>query len=277
MTTSVKYIALFLVFTALATPKAGTCQGINSCLSVAAIDSFANQNPDSVALDTCLNSPTFNQRYARQWWQFEFTVNAISLPAFPADTLSWDSLRSVSHLDFDTTWEAIDTAYMLLRTEFQSLERTYGHITLRKLLPWITDTTYGQTRAFILRFDNYCPILGATASLDSIQQVTHVVYNHRDLRDSNIPNERSSQDIRSQYLILFPNPTENYLNIVFNRGNFIAHQTDVNIYDMLGQLRIVKTIQAGQNLQAAIDVSGLTNGMYILHCGATNKCFAVVK
>jgi hypothetical protein len=93
----------------------------DSCLRLVCVDAQFDtllmhrcSNPDSVRIDTCSSSPTFNQLYGKRWFYIKFTHYVIDLPQAPADTI------------LEVSWTAIDTAYPSLRTAFAALESKYG-------------------------------------------------------------------------------------------------------------------------------------------------------
>lgn len=78
--------------------------------------------------------------------------------------------------------------------------------------------------------------------------------------------------------ILYPNPANDYLELVFNSYDKfpIAANNEIRVYNMLGELIFSKTMQPdSQTLR--LDVSELTTGMYFINIGTEYMRFGVVR
>lgn len=79
-------------------------------------------------------------------------------------------------------------------------------------------------------------------------------------------------------IVLYPNPANDYLELVFNSYDKfpLAANNEIRVYNMLGQLIISKTTQSdSQTLR--LDVSKLTTGMYFINVGTKYMRFGVVR
>jgi PKD repeat protein len=76
----------------------------------------------------------------------------------------------------------------------------------------------------------------------------------------NVPNSLKSFGTMPE-AVVYPNPTTGILNIYF--GNAVTENTAVEIYNSLGEL-VNKAMVANGTQEKTIDLSGLTNGVYIL-------------
>src|SRR5437773_1285456 len=117
---------LFLKADALAS----SCNGpMLKLISVQGSDSSSFQNPDSVMIDTCQNSPTYGEKYAKRWWKIYFAYYVINVPSAPPDTI------------LEMPWTQVDYAFSSLRAALEELEDKYGTVTLRKVNPSCVDST----------------------------------------------------------------------------------------------------------------------------------------
>ncbi len=77
---------------------------------------------------------------------------------------------------------------------------------------------------------------------------------------------------------LYPNPTNDYLELIFNSNEqfSVAGYNEIKVYNILGELVISKTTQSdAQTLK--LDVSNLATGMYYINIGMGYKKFGVLR
>lgn len=114
----------------------------NSCLYIYpdSISADANHlNKDSVALDTCKASATYNHFYSKRY-DIYFKANIFDLSYANPDSIL------IVH------WDDIDTAYHILRDSFQAMYDRWGSFYFQKTHP---DDTLFAYEGFKLIFDNY--------------------------------------------------------------------------------------------------------------------------
>jgi hypothetical protein len=95
--------------------------------------------------------------FANRWWEIEFDVDAIVLPALPSDSI------------VEVGWRSIDTIYPNIRAGFEALEGTFGTIILRKQDP--EATTGENSRIFDMRVGQYAEVDSVTTIADTIPNV----------------------------------------------------------------------------------------------------------
>src|SRR5438876_2988273 len=107
--------------------------GIDSCLYTYpdsyGENEYSHMNRDSVALDTCKSSSTYNYWYSKRY-EVYFKVNAFHLGYASPDSIL------IVH------WEDIDTVYSALRDSFRSMYNKWGSFYFQKMQPQDTSFTY---------------------------------------------------------------------------------------------------------------------------------------
>ncbi|MDP4289440.1 MAG: hypothetical protein Q8922_16115, partial [Bacteroidota bacterium] len=102
-------------------------------------------NPDSILVDTCLTLP--GSSHAVFWvkgrYEIFFDSNAIPLGYGAPDS------------DLEVEWQAIDTAFPLIRNGFKAIYDSIGPFSLKKRDP--SDTGDIGSHGFYLIFQNYVP------------------------------------------------------------------------------------------------------------------------
>ncbi len=65
---------------------------------------------------------------------------------------------------------------------------------------------------------------------------------------------------------MFPNPATNQFNITFSE-RLNGQDIFVNVYNSLGQEVLTKKFDNSGNFNQAIDIAGLSSGMYVVKIG----------
>ena len=110
--------------------------------------------------------------------------------------------------------------------------------------------TYDEVSSIVLQSDNKIVLAGTTTGLIN-----------RDFAMTRINNDvLSVNDVNYDFtnIVLYPNPTNSYLNIAFPKNSYVTLNT-LKINDIMGK----EVYNANQN-NTNIDVSSLSNGVYII-------------
>lgn len=78
----------------------------------------------------------------------------------------------------------------------------------------------------------------------------------------------SIEDELASKISIYPNPTKSILNINFGSNHTINNATDISIYDLHGKM--VKFIHPNSERIQKINISDLTNGVYVLKIDSNN-------
>ncbi|MEP7233945.1 MAG: T9SS type A sorting domain-containing protein [Ignavibacteriota bacterium] len=216
-------------------------------------------NPDSILVDSCIGSPTFLHRFAKQWFTLRFEYGSmLPIPAAPVDSIIL------------VEWRQIDAAYQTTRAGFDTLQQIFGHFILKKGDAWQGDTSVFSDRDFDLRFDSIVDIQAVVTQMLSIPMILDGSVNYLEragglsIVGSNPPNKSN--------LILQPNPAFSKLNI--NSEGYALRE--ISIIDISGKQVFEKTIN-GLN-EVSLDISGLASGKYIVVCnGMIQKSLVITK
>jgi hypothetical protein len=204
-------------------------------------------NVDSVRIDTCHGSPTYNEAFGKRWFKIEFTNYAINVPYGPHDTV------------IEVSWTGIDTAYPTLRTSFSALETKHGTLWLKKGAPDFTDSTDLTSHIFLLRFDDYVCIDSVLADLKNISGIESSFISYPRIADY-VPEVASKHG--ASLLRVQPNLPNTELRLQRVDNQPIRH---VIIYDSRGSKVLDKYFNANEQ-QVLLSIQSLAIGMYVVTC-----------
>jgi hypothetical protein len=236
----------------------------DSCLQLVCIDGQFDSvklrtcnNPDSVKIDICSSSPTYNLMYGKRWFYVWFTHYVINLPQAPADTL------------LEVSWSAIDTVYPALRSAFADLETKYGTLYLKKYAPNWVDSTHNVSHIYHLRFDQYVCIDSVLNDIGLIQGLTKYHFFPYPVYMLNVLDEQKTPPI----LFLYPNPATSILNISRYDGEPIHR---IVVLDLTGKTILEKQFE-GQT-EVVLDIHFLPNAAYRIICdGLLKQSLVIMK
>jgi len=139
--------------------------------------------------------------------------------------------------------------------------------TIKYLILLIGITTYSQEVE-----TNY--------SYDNLNRLVQVVFNdgttHNYVYDDlgnrtqlNIETLSIDEEMLQNVIIVYPNPTDQYLNIKLP-SNINSNETNIKLYDINGRLIKNNQVEINDN-RIIINVNSLSNGVYLLHLVNGNK------
>lgn len=205
-------------------------------------------NPDSLLWDTCSDSKDLYTRIVHVFFQ----VKAISLPWAPDSAL------------VETTWEAIDTSFPLIRQTFQQIANARGQYQLRKEYP--DDTSSPLSQGFTMRFQVYQNVDSVLADLSVLEEVHNWVASPRFFDDKILKAEEAEN------LEIFPNPAIGLLHVRFQANS----ASRIQLLDSRGRAVLENGITAGQSY-SSLPLNGLAAGTYILKVGSEFRKFQILK
>ena len=206
-------------------------------------------NPDSIYVDTCLTTHRHPVFWDKGPYFVVFDSNVIRLGYGAPDS------------DLEVGWQAIDTAFPVLRNIFEAMANNLGLFKLKKLDP--TDTSDVRSQVFHLIFQNYVPNDSVTSYLSQSPSLTFQLIWYPALTEVVPQNSNSFNEIR-----VFPDPAHAQLNVVLNGTE---PGTRMELIDMMG--RIVEThVKEGTGV-AVLSLRDLPSGFYIVRVGAVQQFF----
>lgn len=247
-----KFLPL-LLFTAgllLTTAQLNT-QGLPPCAKIFGPPD-AQQNPDSVAVDTCWDSPTYDQLYARQWFDVTFDTQAVDLPWYPNGTV------------IDTTWEVVGTDFSSIREGLEDLEERFGTFILRKR--WPADTLGEISQMFDLRFDSYVNIDSASDAINAIPNAYGGYIQRLIILIDAVPVD-VMEEAESETFFLIPNPAGGSVDVAFESKKF-STTSPLIVHDALGRTVLQTPVQQPPQ-HTRLDLSALSAGAYFVRYGSS--------
>jgi len=217
----------------------------DSCLKFYWEPTIGFQNPDSVKIDTCIDSPTYNHIFAKEFFTVQFEYNV--LPR--VDSTYGDSI-------VEYRWYDIDTNYNETRNGFSELEKKFGTFYFREIYRYEPDTTENEKRQLRIRFDEYVDVDTVVGFIKTIPLLTDVLYILRAGVLVDIKSEKLNSN--NEYSI-YPQPANDILHI---HAKTQSQTTIIDIINMIGQIVFTKKYQS-ENL-INLNISYLNPGVYIL-------------
>ncbi len=209
---------------------------------------------DSLRIDTCLNSITYNQYYAKKGYMLFAKVY------FFKNAISFDSAY---------TWEDIDTNFQTIRQAFSDFNNRFCNI---KFVRWDyfieNDSEFIDSKHFKLELETYQCVDSVIAFVNKIDGI-----DHGDLFQLPALECVNEKFLFSDYII---SNDENNLKIDFLNFNNLNYRTSVSIYDFMGQL-VFETIIQPERIEYLIDTSFLTPGLYFIRIGNSIIKFIIMR
>ena len=231
----------------------------DSCLKLYLEDEPTFQNPDSVKVDSCIDSETYGQYYAKQFFWVKFTYNVLPrTEIYTPDTI------------IEYKWYNIDTSYQETRQGFQLLEQTFGNFWLREELPNKPDTTLFLPRCLLLRFENYVNIDSIIKYVNEIKLINYLYYMRR---YGSVPNvEDRNSEINE--IFIYPQPASNILYIKISKN--IIYNKQIELINIEGEIIAKKLILFNESINI-INFSDIPTGIYFIKIGKNLKPIIIIK
>ncbi|MBK9249108.1 MAG: T9SS type A sorting domain-containing protein [Ignavibacteria bacterium] len=158
-------------------------------------------NPDSVMIDTCSGSATYNHKYAKRMFRIQFPIYF-----YPFDhVLDSGEVKGVSD---------IDSTYLGLKNRFLEIQDTFGIIYFQGLNHFSSDSIVLLNPVLQVFFEEYQDIDFIVQHFtNTIDSIVKVVYNNRAGNPIGV-NEKSETSNFS----IYPNPVNDYLTISYKIG-----------------------------------------------------------
>ncbi|MBI5326436.1 MAG: T9SS type A sorting domain-containing protein [Ignavibacteriae bacterium] len=253
-------IALFVfavLFVCLPTQTKAQYQPPDSCLKLLddPYEELHFQNPDSVKVDSCEDSPTYKQVYAKYDFYVRFLYNIKPRNGtYPPDTI------------IEFTWQDIDTNYHATRTGFSNIESKYGTYSFREVNTEFPDTTQFIPRRLLIRFINYVNIDSVCNDINKIEYVYLSWYLSRYGYWGDVI------EMEEYNLKIYPNPAADYIIIQNHSNNYFDK---VEICSVIGENIITKGINIDETYR--LDITYFQNGIYFIKVGNIHKTLIVNK
>src|SRR5581483_446504 len=158
-------VVLLLAGAAPWTAERVAAQSVDACLQLAqrTPQYLGWGNTDSVMVDTCEQSVTFDSIYCDQAYAIQFQYAVIPLDSLPADSI------------VPGGWHAIDTTYAETRTIFRFMDSIYGGIRI-KLTLMTLDTNWLGSKIYTLTLGRFVPVDSFVNYLKSIPNVANAYF-----------------------------------------------------------------------------------------------------
>jgi hypothetical protein len=213
-------------------------------------------NPDSIKVDSCTNSITFGQAYAKVWFAVQFIYNV--LPR--GDPPTYDS-------NYEYTWQDIDEAYSLTRDGFQQLEKKFGIFWFRDVHLGFPDTSADTTsmmpwRQLDIRFGNYVNIDSVIVFLKAITYVKWCDYMWMAGIKYWVPEDEGIKARKSENIIIYPQPAGD--NVIIQGLTYNGYD-QIEIFSTTGYLLRSSEITPYSDID--FKTEDLPSGYYFLKIG----------
>ncbi len=196
-------------------------------------DGYSSENIDSVMVDTCSNSSSFGQWYAKKGIRIKFYNYPFIEEPIPLNTTKY--------------WYDIDTNLPLLREKLQYISNKYGAFTIIRENG--SDYFHKIIKDFIMEFENYI-------SLDSLS--LDIIDSSANVRSIGLRYEPQQLDVREK----------NSDTIIYNDGNLLKMNYSLNLNSKIRLIDIYGNIYNTEytiaNEVIDINISYLSTGVYFL-------------
>ncbi len=204
-------------------------------------------------------SDAFEPReYTKGYWNIDFKVEAIILPAAPDDSV------------LSVTWRAIDSAYGWLRTAFEALEEKFGPYVLIKVYPGATK--FPGSQYFYVQFDSLVPLHRVQADLSVIDSISVACTAGLMFRDDAIKDNRT---LIVPDASVIPLPARERATISLPSRPPLS-QEQVSVSDVYSRRWFIPVLRADET-SLTLDTSQLSSGTYFVTLGGTVARVIVVK
>jgi hypothetical protein len=256
---------LIIAFGFLVSIPPANSSATNGCLRLFCIDKQTRegdstevcQNRDSVMIDTCFGSDTYNSLYSKKWFKIRFHNYVINLFQAPYDTL------------LEVSWTNIDTMFTSLRSSFSILEDKYGTFFLRKYAPNLTDSTDPASHVYDIRFSTYVPVDSILNDLRNISGLDSYSFSSYPGFLDDVLEKKSG---RNEILVV-PNPATNSIEV---KCDLISDNQShiISVFDPIGNVVLNERINSSNS---NIDISHLPNNFYILKIDSFSKINLIIR
>lgn len=205
------------------------------------------QNIDSVLIDTCYDSPTFNKLFVDGPYQIELEYNIIPRTTlYPKDTL------------ITYTIDDILSKYNTIKEEFKDLKSELGEFYFFEPFPDKPDTNSFVRRSLRLQFTSNIEI---NSTLEKLEAINGIFASSCEARFGYLTSVES--DNQKAEFRIYPNPAKNQISInSWNKS--ITFQENLKIFDLNGrELMRFDDIQS----DVVMDVNTLETGIYLVQIG----------
>ncbi len=161
------------------------------CIEMVMCDCEYGLNPDSIMVDTCINSPTYGFYYLKKGIQIRFN--------------NYPFVESPIPLNIKKYWYDIDTNLDILREKLEYISNKYGNFSIVRKMT--NEQAHLEQKDFVLEFDSY--ISWANLYID-------VIYSSANSVKSLYFNPPTEMDVKEK---------DNYTQIV-NHGNSLEFNTN---------------------------------------------------
>jgi len=233
--------ALFFFFYAYFTANAVP----DSCLKMIYPNDYRDwSNPDSIKVDSCFDSPTYEKWYSKYGYFFGTTIYILNP-------------KPISESDRKRWWD-IDSQFATTRAGFELLEQKFGEYTIRRYEFGGNDSIHLEAPAFVIDFKNYHLVDSVIYYIEKIDSVIGCQLDK-------IPYALSVQGYNynnDNFEIIM---TQSLLTIVF-ADNYLSklnsNQIRIEIFNLTGNR--VKNIKFNINKSIEIDMNDFVPGIYFL-------------
>jgi hypothetical protein len=203
--------------------------------------SSCSYNPDSVRVDSCLDSPTYRKTFAKRYFSLQ-----LSPYFYPFDKiLDSGDVKAISD---------ISSSKINFKQQMQELEQKFGKLFFKGISGNYPDSNHYQNPNFRLFFED----------LQNTEEILSYIKNNIDTVKKIIYANRAKQltdvddNITLNQMEIKPNPSQN--KIIITIEDFIPNE-QIKIYSMNGFL------VRNSVYQSEINISDLPIGVYFLKYG----------
>ncbi|MGA2296576.1 MAG: T9SS type A sorting domain-containing protein [FCB group bacterium] len=229
----------------------------DSCLKMIVPNQGGNgyyENPDSVKVDSCLDSPTFGKIYTKKYFSF-YTPNKyiFTIIPLPNDTI--------------VGWEAIDNKYIKTKQEFEEMGKIYGKFYIKRFDTPI-DSVHLKYPIFYLWFDRNNMVDSIVIVGNRIDNITEVTLESKwgTVSVKEIKNNKYDFNIN-------PNPANENIIIDITDKDILSY-SELNLINYLGI--IIKKFN-NNNQKIIINIQNLPNGIYFIKINNIIKPFIIMR
>ncbi|MFN8361109.1 MAG: T9SS type A sorting domain-containing protein [Candidatus Kapaibacterium sp.] len=200
---------------------------------------YGSYNPDSVMIDTCSGSATYQHLFAKKWFIIQFPKNF-----YPFNhILDSGEVKEVSD---------IDSSHLALLNRFLQLQDTLGLIYFQGLDDPPSDSVVMLNPLLKLSFENYQDVDYVVEHFkNTVDSVKNLAY---ELRAGQLTDVKELEKVQRNRI--YPNPVKDYLTI--QQDQIHDNNSRVEVFDLDGK----KVFES--EYHEKIDVSMLQSGNYFL-------------
>ena len=216
-------------------------------------------NLDSVMIDTCHNSSTYNDWYVKKYYAvlFELSARIFKINPFPKDTF--------------VTWDFIDTSYIATRNGLKNIYDEYGHFIMRRIKYYISDSEAFRFPAVAIAFNEYLNYYTLREKFEKIDKVIEVRLESPTGFDFVEENNESSDAFK-----IFPNPAQNVLLLKIKEDTLL-NNLKITILNNHGNVVLVYLSSQDNSMFIKLNISALPTGLYFCNFNNIVKPFIIYR